>query len=73
VTKFELDESHFAQYCIENVGAEMHNELWVPAASLEVFNQNISGKIEIVKVFYGNSFVLPSNELMRSELLKFYK
>jgi hypothetical protein len=71
VTRFVIQEEHFLQYNAENVGAEMHNELWVPAEMLSTFNQNIVGKIEVVNVFFGSAFLLPEHKLVREELLKF--
>lgn len=71
VTKFALDELHFLSYEVQNVGADVHNELWIPAESLDVFNRNIIGKIEVIKVFTGADFVLPENMDLRNELLKF--
>jgi hypothetical protein len=71
VTRFDINEEHFFQYKTENVGAEMHNELWVPAEMLSVFNQNIVGRIEVVKVFFGNGFLLPEHKVVRQKLLEF--
>ncbi|WP_222164935.1 ADP-ribosylation/crystallin J1 [Edaphocola aurantiacus] len=56
VTRFDIVESEFIKYKVENVGGEMHNELWVPAAELTQFNEAIVGPIEIIKVFIGAQF-----------------
>ena len=72
VTRFDVDEVYLKQFNIENVGAEMHNELWIPAEELEEFNKHIVGKIEIVKVFVGKGFELPEHNILRQELLNFY-
>jgi hypothetical protein len=71
VTRFDINEAHFLQYKTENVGSEMHNELWVPAEKLSVFNQNIIGRIEVANVFFGSEFLLPEHRVVRQELLKF--
>lgn len=71
VTRFAIQEDHFLQYKMENVGGEIHNELWVPAEMLPAFNQNIIGRIEIVNVFFGKAFLLPEHNIVREELLKF--
>src|SRR5579872_41683 len=42
-TAFELTESHFSRYSVQNVGSAIHNELWVPAVELDIFNRNIVG------------------------------
>lgn len=56
VTKFEVLETEFLKYPIENVGGPIHNELWVPAEALEIFNNNIQGHIEVTQVFIGSDF-----------------
>ena len=51
VTKFCVQTAYLAQYEVQNVGAEMHNELWIPAEELETFNDHIVGMIEITQTF----------------------
>ena len=51
VTRFEIDDAYAAQFAVQTVGAQYHQELWVPAEELEVFNQHIIGKIEVVSSF----------------------
>jgi hypothetical protein len=53
VTAFDLPDNFLAKYAVQNVGGDIHNELWVPAEELEEFNQNIIGEIRIVKSFFG--------------------
>lgn len=62
VTKFEITEEEFKKYKVENVGGKIHNELWVPSKDLEIFNQNIITKIEIIKVFIGEKFKQTEND-----------
>lgn len=69
VTAFELNSDHYKKYEVQNVGGEIHNELWVPAEELDVFNANIIGEIRVVKAFFGEGFVLPKNEKL-AEVLK---
>ena len=71
VTAFELNVDQYSQYSVQNVGAEIHEELWVPAEELELFNNNISGDIFIKQVFFGELFVLPERKELAQELLKF--
>ena len=33
------------------VGGSEHEEYWIPAEDLEVFNKNIIGKIEVINKF----------------------
>lgn len=56
VTKFDLPADYLQKYEVHNVGGFMHNELWIPAEDLEEFNNQIIGRIEIVKVFFGDGF-----------------
>ena len=52
VTRFSVNKEHVRKFEIQNVGGEIHNELWVPAEELEEFNDNIVGPIEVLKQFY---------------------
>lgn len=56
VTPFNLPELYLQQFPVQNVGGEMHNELWVQSEQLEEFNNNIVGEIRIVKSFFGEKF-----------------
>jgi hypothetical protein len=49
VTRFEVDSIYLKKFDIQNVGAAMHNELWIPAEELEEFNSHIIGKIEVIE------------------------
>ncbi len=52
VTKFSVDSEYLKKFEIQNVGGEIHNELWVPAEELEEFNDNIVGLIEVTKSYF---------------------
>ena len=56
VTSFDLPEDYLQQFEIQNVGGDIHNELWVPAEQLAEFNDHIVGEIRLVKSFYGEKF-----------------
>ncbi|GAB2841081.1 ADP-ribosylation/crystallin J1 [Ferruginibacter profundus] len=56
VTAFDLPEDYLRQFAVQNVGGEIHNELWVPAEQLEAFNNNIIGEIRLVQSFFGEKF-----------------
>ena len=71
VTHFDVDAGYLQQFPVENVGADMHNELWIPAAELEQFNKQIRGGITVVNAFFGTAFVLPQNERLHKALLSF--
>jgi hypothetical protein len=70
-TAFELKQSHFSEYDVQNVGGVMHNELWVPANRLGDFNKNIVGEIRVVSAFFGEGFVLPDLPGLSDSLMKF--
>jgi len=56
VTAFDLPEAYLERYPVQNVGGEIHNELWIPADELEEFNNSIIGEIRIVKSFFGEKY-----------------
>ena len=68
VTRFRIHTTHFEKYKIENVGGEIHNELWVPSEELEIFNQNIIDNIEVVNVFFGQKFSMPDSKELQTIL-----
>ncbi|MDE5695936.1 MAG: hypothetical protein K2I96_00765 [Lachnospiraceae bacterium] len=51
VTKFEIDDAYFNQFEIHVVGGEYHQELWVHAEELDIFNQHIIGYIQVIMEF----------------------
>ena len=53
VTAFDLPQDYLNQFEVQNVGGEIHNELWIPAGQLDEFNDNIVGEIRVIKTFYG--------------------
>lgn len=62
VTTFNLNKDHYKKYAVQNVGGEIHNELWIPAEELKEFNENICGTISIGKVFFGESYTIPQHK-----------
>ena len=51
VTKFAIKTEYLTKFSVENVGGQIHNELWIPAEKLDEFNTNIVGHIEVTKEF----------------------
>lgn len=51
VTQFEVNSDFLKRYKVENVGNEIHNELWVPATELDEFNSNIVGTIKVTESY----------------------
>ncbi|GMU02976.1 hypothetical protein KH5H1_70960 [Corallococcus caeni] len=57
VTAFEVEDGHAASFEVQQVGARMHQELWVPAEALDVFNDHIQGQIRVTAADFGPGFV----------------
>ena len=51
VTRFNVKSEYLQKFQVQNVGGELHDELWVPAEELEEFNSNIVGLIEVTQTF----------------------
>lgn len=56
VTRFDVDTVFLDRYPVHNVGAAHHNELWIPSADMQLFNQHIVGRIEIAYEYYRKLF-----------------
>lgn len=56
VTTFDLPEDYLTKFEVQNVGGEIHNELWVMAKDLEEFNSMIVGEIRLIKTFLGEKY-----------------
>lgn len=52
VTRFAVESEYLSRFDIQNVGARLHNELWVSAEELEEFNRHIVGLIEVTHSFF---------------------
>jgi hypothetical protein len=53
VTRFAIRSAFLARYPVHQVGAQAHQEYWVPADELDAFNRNIVGMIEVVAAYCG--------------------
>jgi hypothetical protein len=51
VTKFQVQSKFLRKYPVQNVGAAVHAEHWIPAEELDIFNAHIVGKIEVIQAF----------------------
>ena len=67
VTAFNIDATFLERYDIQNVGANGHNELWVPAEDLALFNENIQGCIQVEAAFYGADY---KGDIKKTSVLK---
>jgi len=62
VTSFDMNSHYLEKFKVQQVGAGVHKELWVPADKLEEFNSEIIGKIRIINIFYGEQYEGPKYE-----------
>jgi len=53
VLRFKVKASVLEKYQRQTVGSSEHQEYWIPAESLEEFNDSIVGAIEIIAEFRG--------------------
>jgi hypothetical protein len=51
VLRFRVRSKFLNRYTVHEVGTKLHREYWIPADDLAEFNQNIVGKIEVVREF----------------------
>ncbi len=56
VTAFEVPHTMVEEYPTKTVGRSNHEELWVPATELSLFNQRLQSKIEVIAHFVGSGF-----------------
>jgi hypothetical protein len=70
ITAFSLPIDYLQKYPVQNVGAKIHEELWVPAEELEEFNNQIIGGIQMIKVFVGAQFNASQNDEATKVIIK---
>ena len=51
VLEWDMDDVYLKKYKTQNVGGDIHNELWVPSEELDEFNRNIIGKIRLIESY----------------------
>jgi len=51
VTRFAVREDFIVKYPVQQVGARIHTEHWIPAEELPDLNRNIDGLIEVTQSF----------------------
>src|SRR5256885_751408 len=56
VTEFDVDLTFLSRYETHTVGSSQHQEYWIPAADLGLFNDAIAGRIKILEAFFGKDF-----------------
>lgn len=51
VLQFRVEAEFLSRYPLRTVGSSLHQEYWVPASELDLFNEQIEGLIEVVSFF----------------------
>ena len=51
VTRFSVDDDFISKYEVHQVGDVYHLEYWIPSEKLDDFNNHLTSKIEVIKVF----------------------
>jgi hypothetical protein len=51
VLRFEVESEFLNRYPVRTVGSNVHQEHWIPAADLNVFNDHIKGRIDTIATF----------------------
>jgi len=59
VTDFEVEASHLDRFEVKTVGANRHQELWIPAEELGAFNAKLKSRIRVTQAFYGDAYLGP--------------
>jgi len=49
--RFDVDADYLERFTVQNVGAAIHDELWVPSEELEEFNDHIVGAITLIESY----------------------
>jgi hypothetical protein len=52
VTRFSVRSDFLKRYAMQIVGGSQHQEYWIPADDLPLFNQNIVGVIDVIAEFH---------------------
>ncbi len=51
VTRFHVRAAFLANYDVQQVGAQIHKEYWIPAEELTALNASIVGPVEVIAEF----------------------
>jgi hypothetical protein len=50
--RFSVRRDFLKRYEVQTAGGSQHQEYWIPAEDLPLFNQNIVGTIEVIAEFH---------------------
>ena len=56
VTQFNVEEQYISQFETHTVGSSEHQEFWIQAEEMEIFNQHIMGHIKVLEAHFGDAF-----------------
>ncbi len=51
VTRFRVRREYLAGFEVQDAGGKAHQEYWIPAEDMDIFNAAIVGQIEVVREF----------------------
>lgn len=51
VLRFHVDGGFLGRYAVQTVGANVHQEYWIPADEIEEFNRHLVGPIEVIAIY----------------------
>jgi hypothetical protein len=71
VTRFAVRADFLSGYAVQHVGADGHDELWIPADELDAFNAALATPIEVTQAFFEEAFAAPQNETVHQLLRQF--
>ena len=57
VLEFEIEDLYISKFEIHQAGSAVHQEFWIPAEELDLFNQNIQKNILLVESYYGKDYI----------------
>jgi hypothetical protein len=53
VTRFQVKTRYLVNFEVHTVGSKIHQEYWIPAEELPIFNAHIVGVIEVIGEYRG--------------------
>ncbi|HPH22281.1 MAG TPA: hypothetical protein PLW32_00250 [Chitinophagaceae bacterium] len=57
VVSVDLPTDYLEQFLVQSIATDFESELWILTTELENFNQQIIGRVKLVKSFLGNRLI----------------
>ena len=57
VVSVDLPTEYLEQFLVQSIATDFESELWILTTELENFNQQIIGRVKLVKSFLGNRLI----------------